>query len=91
MIAKLVKLLSLERLKRKGLAEQHVYLEEKITRAEKASADEITKLEGRLQECTDSLVSLLGQNPLVGGLEPDSDDSHVTYIVDLAKMMIAEE
>ncbi|KAL3691738.1 hypothetical protein R1sor_005389 [Riccia sorocarpa] len=134
MIAKLVKLLSLERQKRKGLAEQHVYLKEKITRAGKvpemaiwcahqlqaaretetrlsalvetlkkkltshglsvpseASADEIAKLEGRLQECTDSLASLLGQNPPTGGSEPDSDDSHVTHIVDLAKMMIAEE
>ncbi|KAL3683204.1 hypothetical protein R1sor_001226 [Riccia sorocarpa] len=134
MIAKLVELLGLERQKRKKLAEQHVYLEEKLTRAGKvpemaiwcahqlqaaretetrlsalvetlkkeltsrglsipseASADEIAKLEGRLQECSDTLASLLGQNPPTGGSKPDSDDSHVAHIVDLARMMIAEE
>ncbi|KAL3692117.1 hypothetical protein R1sor_005768 [Riccia sorocarpa] len=134
MIARLVELLGLERQKRKKLVEQHMYLEEKLTRAGKvpkmaiwcahqlqaaretetrlsamvetlkkeltsrglsvpseASANEIAKLEGRLQECTNTLASLLGQNPPTGGSEPDSDDSHVAHIVDLARMMIAEE
>ncbi|KAL3682834.1 hypothetical protein R1sor_000856 [Riccia sorocarpa] len=102
MIAKLVKLLSLERQKRKGLAKQHVYLEEKITRAGKvpkmaiwcahqlqAARETETRLGGDIKEGVDFTKDC--QNPPTGGSEPDSDDNHVTHIVHLAKMMIVEE
>ncbi|KAL3699572.1 hypothetical protein R1sor_017594 [Riccia sorocarpa] len=55
------------------------------------SADEIAKLEKRLQACSNSLASLLGQIPPQGGLTLDPDDKHVNRITDLAKMMIAED